>query len=127
MEPTVTILPESTDTALMLRLTGSVTLDDYMQYFVAPAKALVDRYGWYNLLVFFDADYKGWSPEAAEISFRYLIEYCPKARQLAYVNASDSRLLLMKMLEPVMKNAEIRFYEADELGDAIAWMQAYKP
>jgi hypothetical protein len=123
-ERTVNIMPQSTETALFLRLTGLVTLEDYMDYFVAPAKAVVERNGWYNLLVYFDKDFVGWSPEAAEISFRYLMEYCPKARKLAYVNPSDSRTLLMKMLEPVMKTADMRFFELDELEKAVDWMQA---
>jgi hypothetical protein len=123
-EHTVNIMPQSTDTVLMLRLTGLVTLQDYMDYFVAPAKALVDRHGWYNLLVYFDENFVGWSPEAAEISFRYLMEYCPKARRLAYVNPSDSRSLLMKMLEPVMKTADMRFFEIEELDKAVDWMLA---
>lgn len=123
MGQSVHILPESNDTTLFLRLTGTVTREDYLKYFMEPAKEIADRLGWYNLLVLHDADFSGWAPDAAEVSFKYLVEYCPKARRLAYVNASDSRLLLMKMLEPVMGNAQIRFFELDEMDEAIGWMR----
>lgn len=127
MTQTVKILPQSNDTTLYLRLYETVTLDDYLKYFVEPAKKIADTNGWYNLMVIHDESFKGWTAEAADVSFRYLLEYCPMARQVAYVNATDSRMLLMKMLEPVMKDAEIRFYELSQLDEAIAWMQSYKP
>jgi len=109
---------------LFLRLYDAVTLDDYLKFFVEPAKKIADTNGWYNLMVIHDESFTGWTPEAAEVSFRYLMEYCPMARRVVYVNATDSRMLLMKMLGPVMKDAEIRFYELDQLDEAMAWMQS---
>ena len=109
---------------LFLRLYDAVTLDDYLKYFVQPAKKIADTNGWYNLMVIHDESFTGWTPEGAEVSFRYLVEYCPMARRVAYVNATDSRMLLMKMLGPVMKDAEIRFYELGQLDEAMAWMQS---
>ena len=83
MMQTVEILPQSNDTTLYLRLKETVTLDDYLKYFVGPAKNIADANGWYNLLVIHDESFQGWTAEAADVSFRYLLEYCPMARQVA--------------------------------------------
>jgi hypothetical protein len=126
MSQTVFILPETSDTTLCLRLTGTVTAGDYMQYFDEPVKRIADTNGWYNLYVYHDDDFTGWSAEAADLSFRCISEYSPRARRLAYVNAPDSRMLLMKMLGPMMK-AEIRFFDADQRQEAMDWMLSYTP
>ena len=126
MPQTVFILPETNDTTLCLRLTGTITAEDYMQYFDVPVKRIADTNGWYNLYVYHDPGFQGWSAEAADLSFRCISEYSPRARRLAYVNAPDSRMLLMKMLGPMMK-AEVRFFEDEQQDEAMAWMMAYKP
>lgn len=126
MTQTVTILPETNDTTLCLRMTGTITADDYMKYFDGPVKKIADTNGWYNLYVLHDENFEGWSAEAADLSFRCISEYSPKARRLAYINAPDSRMLMMKMLSPMMK-AETRFFELDEADEAMTWMMSYKP
>lgn len=126
MTQTVTILPETNDTTLCLRLSGTITADDYMKNFDTPVKRIANTNGWYNLYVLHDADFVGWSPEAADLSFRCISEYSPKARRLAYINAPDSRMLMMKMLKPMMQ-AETKFFDEDQKDEAMAWIMAYKP
>lgn len=126
MTETVKILPETNETTLCLRLSGTVTAEDYMKNFDGPVKKIADTNGWYNLYVLHDDSFAGWSPEAADLSFRCISEYSPKARRLAYVNAPDSRMLMMKMLKPMMK-AETRFFDLEEADEAMAWMMSYKP
>jgi hypothetical protein len=97
-----------------------------MQFFDEPVKRIADTKGWYNLYVYHDPDFQGWSKEAADLSFRCISEYSPKAQRLAYVNAPDARMLMMRMLSPMMK-AETRFFDAEEKEDAMAWMMSYTP
>ena len=96
-----------------------------MDYFDTPLKAIANKNGWYNLYIVHDENFKGWSAEAADLSFRCISEYSPKSRRLAYVNAPDARMLMMRMLSPLM-TAEVRFFDTEEQEDAKAWMQAYK-
>lgn len=126
MSQTVFVLPETNETTLFLRLTGTITAEDYMAHFDRHVKHIADTNGWYNLFVLHDPDFVGWSQEAADLSFRCISEYSPKARRLAYVNAPDSRMLLMKMLGPIM-HAEIRFFDLEQKDEAIKWMKAYEP
>lgn len=124
-DPTITILPETDDTALYIKVRGTITLDDYMEFFDIPVKAIADRNGWYNLYVDHDPSFRGWAEDAACASFKCISEYGPRARRLAYINPPDSRRLLMKMLSPIM-SAELRFFEDGQQDEAIAWMKAYK-
>lgn len=126
MPQTVIILPETNETTLCLRLTGTVTADDFTTYFGNEVMKRAGGIGWYNLYLLHDENFEGWSPEAADLSFRNISEFSPKARRLAYVNAPDSRMLMMKMLKPMMK-AETRFFELDQQAEAMTWMMSYKP
>ena len=121
---TVTIMPETTETTLFVCLSGKVTKDDYMEFFDKPVKEIAYGQGWYNLCVVHDDDFQGWDEGAAYHSFECIAEIGERARRLAYVNAPDSRRLLMKMLSPIVK-AELRFFDSEEKEEAIDWMLSY--
>lgn len=123
-EKTVEILPETNDTTLFIRLRGTVTEEDYMENFDKPVKEIAYGQGMYNLCVIHDESFKGWSEGAAYHSFECISEIGARARRLSYVNAPDSRRLLMKMLSPIVQ-AERRYFDAEEEEEAIAWMLAY--
>ena len=118
---TVDILPETGGAILCVRFTGTVNADDYTTYFEQPLEKIVSAYGHTSVLIFFDDSFCGWTPEAADLSFKCISTYSPKARRLAYVNAPDSRRLMMKMLEPI-SSAETRFFETAQIQDALNWV-----
>lgn len=119
---TVTIMPETHDAVLCVTFTGTLTDEDYLEYFERPLKKIVDSYGYVNALICFDEAFSGWTQAAADLSFKCLSTYLPKARRIGYVNAPDSRLLLMKMLEPI-STADTRFFETAQLQDALKWVE----
>lgn len=121
MKKTVEVLPETTASTLFVRLAGVVTLEDYLEFFDKPVKKIAYGHGTYNLCVIHDEDFRGWAEDAAHHSFECISEIGERARRLAYVNAPDSRRLLMKMLSPHV-GMEVRFFEADEEDEAIRWM-----
>jgi len=123
MDKTVIILPETDQTTLCLRLTGMITRDEYRNNFDLPLRAMVAAHGFLNLCVIYDKKFEGWTPEAGDLSFKNLSDLGPNARRVAYVNAPDSRLLLMKMMDPVMK-AEIRYFDLSEESTALAWIKS---
>lgn len=126
MEKTITILPQTSGATLCLRLTGDITADDFSAYFDAPIKEIVPVHGYYNLYVFYDENFQSWTKEAADLSFKCISTFSPKARRLAYINAPDSRMLLMKMLEPIMQ-AEIRYFDIGQQQEAMDWVLSYAP
>jgi hypothetical protein len=123
MPTTIRILPETTETALCLSLSGMVSAEDYASFFDAPVVKMCNDHGYYNLALIYEETFEGWTPEAADLSFKCISANIPKARKTAYVNAPDSRMLMMKMLQPIMK-AEVRYFESGQEQDAIAWVQA---
>ncbi len=121
MTDTVTILPETTATTLCLRLSGIITAEDFSKNFGDRIKDITEKNNHYNLYILYDENYEGWSREAADLSFKNIAQYSPKARRLAYVNAPDSRILMMKMLQPII-NAEVRYFNLSEKDEALAWV-----
>ena len=122
MTATVTILPETDDTTLCLRLNGIVTKEDYLKYFEEPLNRILEKNDHYSLLALHAADFQGWTEEAADLSFKCISTVGAKARKAAYVNAPDSRMLMMKMLKPLM-TAEVRYFDEDAYDEALRWVK----
>lgn len=123
MPHTITIMPETQGCTLCLRLTGTIAADDFINKFGDRVRDIAEKYNHYDLYILYDEHFEGWSREAADLSFKNIAQYSPKARRLAYVNAPESRILMMKMLKPMM-NAEVRYYNLSEKDEALAWVKA---
>lgn len=123
MSNAITILPESDDRTLCVNVTGVISAAIFLDFFIKPIRTIIERHGEFNLCAIY-TDYQGWDSDAAEASFKYYAEVGTQGRKLAYVNAPDSRFLLLKMLEPLLPNAEIRFFEPEERDEAIAWAKS---
>ena len=122
MKKTISILPETDATTLCLSMTGLVTANDYMNFFDGPLRQMIDKNGFYSLFITYDG-FEGWTPEAADLSFKCIASCGPKARKAAYVNPPDSRMILMKTLQPIM-TAEVRYFNAGEDQDALHWIKS---
>ncbi len=121
MSDTITILPQSTDTVLCIQLTGMVSADEYETKFGAAVEAMATNHKHFNLLVFYDERFEGWSLEAADLSFKNFSQFSPQARKLAYVNAPEARILMMKMMKP-MTDAQVRYFDINALNEALGWI-----
>lgn len=121
MTATIEILPQTNAQTLCLRLTGTIDAEDFTQNFGQHVQNIAEKNGFYNLYILHDAAFKGWSRAAADLSFKNIGQFGAKARRLAYVNAPASRILMMKMLQPMM-NAEVRYYNLSEKEEALAWV-----
>lgn len=122
MNETITILPQSNDTVLCVRLTGMVSATEYAEKFGAVVEKMAKNYKNFNLLVFYDEAFEGWSLEAADLSFKNFSQFSPHAHKLAYVNAPESRMLMMKMLKPIT-NAQVRYFDKNALVEALEWVR----
>lgn len=122
MTATVTLLPETDKTTLCLRLNGVVTKEDYLRYFEEPLYRILEDSEHYNLFACHAADFQGWTEEAADLSFKCISTVGSRARKAAYINAPDSRMLMMKMLKPLM-TAEVRYFDEEEFEAALQWVK----
>lgn len=120
---TIFILPESTDTILCVRYTGTVTLADFTQYHYREMIKRVDENGYLKMVVCYDNNYKGWEPDAADANLKSIVELAKKARKLAYVNPQKRKIFLMSMVHDLLEGAEIRYFESDDYESALAWVK----
>lgn len=125
MSTTIITLPETTENTICLQLTGMITAEDFTTLFDMPVQKAVEAEGYYNLFIYYDSAFEGWTREAADLSFKCISKYSPRARRLAYVNAPDSRMLMMKMLEPMMQ-AEVRYFDEEQKDEALLWVLSYQ-
>lgn len=75
----------------------------------------------FNLLVFYDEAFEGWSLEAADLSFETFRSSARKRISWPHVNAPEARILMMKMMKP-MTNAQVRYFDKSALAEALAWV-----
>ncbi|MBU0800643.1 MAG: STAS/SEC14 domain-containing protein [Alphaproteobacteria bacterium] len=116
-----TIMPESDDRALCMEVDKPISRDGYLGNFVPRVEAMLKARGEIRLLVHFK-EYHGWEAEAATMSMGGLMEYGSKFRKFALVNPPKKEILRSKVNDPLM-SGETRYFETDELQDAIAWVK----
>jgi hypothetical protein len=120
---TITVLPETDDHTLCVSLGGLVTLEDYEECVFKPLDAFVKKGIKFDLLLHYSKDYKGWTPEAADKSFRSIIDHGKYARRMAYVNPPESKIFQVKMAAPLL-GGEVRYFDDKELPEALKWIKS---
>lgn len=125
MSKTIEVLPETGEETICLRLTGTITTDDFIQNFDNLVKDRVGKYGRYNLFAYYDADFQGWEPEAADLSFKCISTLGKMVVRAAYINPPESRFLMMKILKPIL-TGEVRYFNADQYDEAMEWAKTGK-
>lgn len=123
MKKTITILPETEADLLCLSFSGTITASDFTEFHEKPLLNIIEKYDHYNLCSIYEDDFEGWSEEAADLSFKCITKISPKARRAAYVNAPDSRRLLMKMVQP-LTSLEVKYFDAGQSAEAITWVKS---
>lgn len=122
MQKSITILPETSDALLCLNLTGVITAEDFSAYFEKPLNDILEKHGHYSLLVNYDPNFVRWEERAADLSFKCISSISPKARRCAYINPPDSRIMMMKLLHPMM-SAEVKFFNTGQYDEALSWVR----
>ncbi|MBU0800644.1 MAG: STAS/SEC14 domain-containing protein [Alphaproteobacteria bacterium] len=120
MGSTVIIMPESDDTTLCLAFTGGVTKEDHYNNLVLPMKERIEKFGYYNLLIWHKDDFNGYEPDAADQSFVSIRDLGPYARRIAYVNPSERKLFQTTLMR-VKLGHEVKNFDTKDLAEAIAW------
>lgn len=119
----VILLPQSDNHTLCVSMCDVISLEDYQEFFYKPLEKIAKDGKPFGLLVNYDASYKGWSKEAAELSFQSIIDNAKNARKLAYVNPPEAKVFQIKMAKGLF-GGEIQFFEANELDKALKWVKA---
>jgi hypothetical protein len=123
MSDTVIILPETDEHTLCLRFQGVVSKKDHYENLVVPMRSRVERYGYYNLVIFFSPGFSGYDPDAAAQSFHSINDLGKYARRIAYVNPS-ARKMFQTNLTRVLLGKDVRNFNSESLAEAIEWARA---
>jgi hypothetical protein len=119
----VILMPESDDRTVCVTFRGIVTLADHRANLFDQMQARIEKYGYYNLVLYFHPDFRGYTPEAADSGFRGIRDMGRSARRIAYVNPTPRKLFQTQMTRALLCE-EVRNFDAEELAEAIAWAKA---
>lgn len=123
MGKTIEILPETADSVLCLRFSGIITPEDFINELENPLLQIIEKYDHYSMYIDYSPAFIKWSPEAADLSFKCITACGPKVRRCAYVNPPQERLLMMKLLNPITTNADVRYFNNGEQQIALDWIR----
>lgn len=116
-----TIMPETTDRALCVMIDKPVSLEGYKDNFLPRAHKMIEQYGEARFLVYFKK-YQGWEEEAAIMDFAATQTIGGKVNRFAIVNPPPKYIALQTLRKPLM-SGETRYFNEDELQDAIIWVK----
>jgi DNA-binding transcriptional ArsR family regulator len=122
-DATVIVLPETDEQALCVELTGVIRREDHELNLRGNLKKIIEKKGWYNLLVKFSPSFKGWEESAAAISLKTITEFAKYGRRHAYVNPSERDIYRNKMSAP-MFGGETRYFNRDQFQEALDWVKS---
>lgn len=122
MPNTVIILPQSDDRTLCLRFEGAVTKKDHADNLITPMRAMIEKHGEYNLLIWFSDTYRGYEQDAADQSFQTIRELGRFARRIAYINPSARKIFQTNIIR-VLLGKDVRNFSPEQIDEAVAWLK----
>jgi len=120
-DTTVLVLPETDGHTLCVEFTGLIRREDHKRNLSGNLAKIIEKYGWYNLLISHAPSFRGWETDAAELSLRSIMEYAKYGRRRAFVNPPEKLIMMQKMSG--LFGGETRYFDAGQFQDAIAWVK----
>ena len=115
------ILPESTDTCIGFKISGTVTAEDY-ETLLPKLDEAIAAHGKINLLVVLE-DYEGFDGiDAAKADFQFGTLQYRQVEKAAFV--SDKKWLerVVKIMDPFTRTTKEKNFEPDQIEEAWAWV-----
>lgn len=117
------IMNESIGNIVGFRATGLLTAADYDEVLVPKLSDLSQRFDASRALFYMDRDFRGWDLPAAWANTKLDFRFGGHLDKVAIVGAPAWEEWCVKIASLVMK-AELRTFQAEQLGDAWAWVKA---
>lgn len=119
---TVVILPETDDQTLCVEFSRLIRREDYRRCFREPLQKIVERHGYYDLLINHLPTFKGWEEDAADLSMQTVVEYAKYGRRRAMINAPE-KFILMQKISPEVYGGETRYFGPGQFKTALNWVK----
>ncbi len=122
--PSVTILPETTESILYFSVTGVVTKEDYIEYIYKPMSDIRQKQEHFRVLAIIEEGFLGMTEDAAETDLAHRLEGYEeqKADKVAMVIYNPVHKQKMQPIELFMKSGEFKIFNGDELDIAKKWI-----
>ena len=117
----ISILPESTDTCIGFKISGTVTAEDY-ETLLPKLDEAIAAHDHINLLVLME-DFEGYDGfDAAKADFQFGTHQYRQVEKAAFV--SDKKWLerVVKIMDPFTRRTEEKNFESDQLKEAWTWI-----
>jgi hypothetical protein len=122
-EQTVTVMPQTDNLALCVKLQGLVTREDYVANCLNEIERRYEKDGEMRVLFFYSPEFEGWTPDGAAANMDNILRFGKFAPRVAFVNPPQKKVLQMKLMPPEVRGREVKFFNADELDDAVTWIK----
>ena len=118
-------MPQSKGNTLCVEMADSITKEDYERNFRNRIIEIVKKDPHINLLFCYTPSYKGWEPDAADLSLKSIMEMGRYVRRQAYVNAPKKIFFRNKLSESLF-SGEVRYFPEGKFQDALEWVTGGK-
>lgn len=124
-QSTVIVLPETDEHTLCVELNGWVLREDHKRNLRGNLEKIIEKNGWYNLLINYNPAFRGWEEDAADLSLQSIIEFGKLACRRAYVNPPKKAFYRNKMGESLF-GGDVHYFNSDQFQEALDWVKGGK-
>ena|ERR1700761_2106550 len=124
-KPSVTVMPQTRGDTLCVEMANSITKEDYEKNFRDRILQIIKKEPHINLLFNFVPSYKGWEPDAADLSLKSIMELGRYVHRQAYVNA-PKKIFFRNKLSEALFSGETRYFAAGQFDEALEWVSGGK-
>jgi hypothetical protein len=117
----VRVMPQTKGNTLCVEMANSITKEDYERNLRDRILEIIDKEPHINLLFCYTPSYKGWEPDAADLSLKSIMDLGHYIRRQAYVNAPE-KIFFRNKLSGSLFSGEIRYFAEGEFQDALEWV-----
>ncbi|HTK85896.1 MAG TPA: STAS/SEC14 domain-containing protein [Patescibacteria group bacterium] len=121
-KPSVTVLPETDENTLCVEMKGLIRRQDYEKNFRNRILAITSKKRRFNVLIFYAPSFKGWEPEAADLSLKSIMELGKKINRQACIN-TPNMVVFRNKLSSALFGGQTRYFDKDNYDEALAWVK----
>lgn len=120
--PSVIVLPDTDETTLCVEMKGLIRRQDYEKNFRNRILEIAKNHRRFNILISYAPSFKGWEPEAADLSLKSIMELGGKLRRHACINPPDT-ILFRNKLSSALFGGQTRYFDNGKYDEALAWVK----
>ncbi len=118
----VVVLPETDENTLCVEMKGLIRRRDYEKNFRNRILNITSKKRRFNVLIFYAPSFKGWEPEAADLSLKSIMELGKKINRQACIN-TPNMVVFRNKLSSALFGGETRYFDKNRYEEALAWVK----